>query len=425
MHTILGNAKKNKQADRVKDMLLQESLSTEVLTERIAKGQVVIPYNNKKILKKPCAIGMGLSTKINANIGTSEDASNVNEELQKMKIAEKYGADAVMDLSTGGNLDKIRHEIIQKSGIPVGTVPIYQIAMDTINAGKDISEITIKNILDTIEKHAKDGIDFVTIHAGIKKEFIDGSIPNKRLLGIVSRGGAILLEWMKKNNKQNPFYEHFSEILDILNQYDVTISLGDALRPGCLKDATDNLQINELFALEELAKIANEHNVQVIIEGPGHVPINQIETNILLQKTICNNRPFYVLGPIVTDIAVGYDHIAGAIGGAIAAWHGADFLCYVTPAEHLRLPNKDDVKDGVIASKIAAHAADIAKNNDIQRDIQMSVCRRMRKWTKQAELSLDPEKFALYRKSAMPKTEDVCSMCGNLCSIKKSDEWLV
>ncbi|MFC1675371.1 phosphomethylpyrimidine synthase ThiC, partial [Candidatus Omnitrophota bacterium] len=336
----------------------------------------------------------------------------------------KYGADTVMDLSVGGNLKLIRRRILKKSQVPVGTVPVYEVAVNASKKKKDFLKFSAGDVLDVLNDQAKDGVDFFTIHAGVTRRSLGVLKRNKRLLDIVSRGGAILAAWMKRNSRENPFFEYFDKILDIAKNYDVTLSLGDGLRPGTVLDATDRAQLSELKILGELTLRARRHGVQVMIEGPGHIPLNQIRKNILLEKKLCHRAPFYVLGPLVTDIAAGYDHISASIGAAEAAACGADFLCYVTPSEHLRLPSDSDVREGVVASKIAAHAADIVKGVKlaINRDRDISLARRNRDWKKQISLSLDPDKAASYRRSTRPHPLDVCTMCGEFCSIKVMEE---
>lgn len=403
-----------------------EGVPAEIITQKIAKGTVVIPKNKLRPLKTPCAIGEGLKTKINANIGTSEDYASINFELQKLKAIEGLGADAVMDLSTSRDLKKVRAKILERSNIPLGTVPMYEIAILGTKKYGSIGKIPESFFLKVIEEQAREGVDFFTIHSGITRKTVNSLKSANRTMGIVSRGGAILLDWIIENSKENPLYSRFDEIIDIAKEFGVTLSLGDSMRPGAIADSTDDPQIYELLILGQLQKRALKKGVQVIIEGPGHIPLNHIKTNVELEKSICNGAPFYVLGPIVTDIAPGYDHITSAIGGAMAAAFGADFLCYVTPAEHLRLPTIQDVKEGVIASKIAAHAADIAKNvpGAIEKDIAISKARALRNWKEQFKLSIDPEKCKLYRKSSTPRTEDVCTMCSEYCSLKISEKRL-
>jgi len=424
--TQLEYAKKKKLTPLVEKIAKDESFDPHVLMNKIAKGTVVIPLNKNREIKSPCGIGEGLKTKINANIGSSPDSVNLNEELKKLEIAASCGADTVMDLSIGGDLKKIRRRLLEASTIPFGTVPIYEIAIKAIREKGSIKKIDANDILTTLEDQAKDGVDFFTIHAGLTYETLKALKEEGRVIDIVSRGGALLAEWMAANNAENPFYENFDEVLRIAKEWDITLSLGDGMRPGSIIDATDRAQIQELITLGQLARRANDYGVQIIIEGPGHVPLNQIETNIKLEKDLCDNRPFYVLGPIVTDIAPGYDHITGAIGGAIAAGHGADFLCYVTPSEHLSLPSLKDVKEGVIASRIAAHAADIVKgvNAASAWDRKMSEARKKRDWQKQLSLAIDPVLAKAVRSKSKPEKEDVCTMCSNFCSMKLAENTL-
>jgi len=424
--TLIERAKNQKESPLIKRVSRTEGVSLKEITKNIVSGKVVIPKNALRSLKKPCAIGKGLRTKINANIGTSEDQSSLDLELKKLKVAESSGADAVMDLSTSKDLKIIRKKILEKASVPLGTVPMYEIVVLGCKKYGSIPKIPESFFIKTIEEQAKEGVDFFTIHSGVTLKTLNSLKESNRIMGIVSRGGAILVEWMLENSRENPLYRLFDEILDIAKRFDVTLSLGDGMRPGAITDATDSPQIDELLVLGELQKRTLKKGVQVIIEGPGHVPLNQIEANIKLEKSICNGAPFYVLGPIVTDIAPGYDHITSAIGGAMAAGFGADFLCYVTPAEHLRLPTLEDVKEGVIAAKIAAHAADIAKNapGAIENDIAISNARFSRNWKKQFKLSLDPEKCKAYRKSSLPVINDVCTMCSEYCSIRISQKCL-
>ncbi|MBW2983915.1 phosphomethylpyrimidine synthase ThiC [Candidatus Woesearchaeota archaeon] len=418
MTTQLHNAKVSDVTPEMEAVAKDEAIPVKKLMKKIESGLVVIPANKLHKKLKPIGIGDGLRTKVNANIGSSPQKADVEYELKKLDIAVKAGTDTIMDLSTGGDIDKIRQEIIAHSTIPVGTVPIYQAV---VKKG-DILELTADDLLSAIRKHAKDGVDFITVHCGLTRDALP--LLKKRLAGVVSRGGAFLFKWMLHNRAENPLYENFDKILDIAVDNDVTLSLGDGLRPGCLHDATDKAQIHELKVLGELAKKAHEKDVQVIIEGPGHVPLDQIEMNLKLQKECCNNAPFYVLGPLVTDVAPGYDHITAAIGGALAAYHGAAFLCYVSPKEHLGLPNPEDVKEGVIASRIAAHAADIAKGVKGARwwDDEISEARARLDWDKVLKLSIDPEKATKIRKECSNVDEEVCSMCGKFCSVKISKE---
>lgn len=418
--TQLEHAKNNIITPLMKRIAYEEGKNPNLILKWVREGKVVILHNRKRNIKKPCAVGWGLRTKINANIGTSTDKSQISDELRKIEVAVKYGADTIMDLSVGGNLKKIRKQILEYSPVPVGTVPVYEIAVNAQKTKGSFLKFTIDDILDSLESQAKEGVDFFTIHAGVTRKSLGVLKKHKRILDIVSRGGAILASWIACNKKENPFYEYFDKILDIAYDYDITLSLGDGLRPGSILDATDNAQIAELKILGDLANRAKKRNVQVMIEGPGHIPLNQIKRNIVLEKTICRNAPFYVLGPLVTDIAAGYDHISSAIGGALAASMGADFLCYVTPSEHLRHPSVEDVKEGVIAYRIAAHAADIAKGikSAIRWDKKMSEARKRRDWKQQIALSIDPDKAKNYRTSSKPQLLDVCTMCGKYCSIK-------
>lgn len=420
--TQLEYAKRNIITPLMQKVAVKEKMSSELLLSKIKQGKAVIPLNRNHKIKKPCGIGHGLSTKINANIGTSTDKSEIKDELEKLRVVCKYGADTVMDLSVGGDIQNLRRQILHYSPVPVGTVPVYELAVTAQKKKGNFLKFTIEDILDTLQLQAKEGVDFFTIHAGVTIKSVNALKKSGRILDIVSRGGAIIANWMQYHKKENPFYEYFDRILDIAYEYDVTLSLGDGLRPGSILDATDYAQLTELRILGSLALRAKKRSVQVMIEGPGHVPLNQIEKNVILEKKICRGAPFYVLGPLVTDIAAGYDHITSAIGGALAAGFGADFLCYVTPSEHLRHPSVEDVKEGVIASKIAAHAADIAKgiNSAIDWDKKMSQARRKRDWKKQIELAIDPHKAKQYRISSKPDLSDVCTMCGKYCSIKIS-----
>jgi phosphomethylpyrimidine synthase len=424
--TQLEYAKKNITTDLTKKIAKEEGINPEIFRRRLKKGTVVIFNNNRRKMTRPCAVGLGLRTKINANIGTSTDCLNLNDELEKLRVSIKYGADTIMDLSIGGNLKKIRRTLLNNSCVPFGTVPIYEAAVNAQKKYDSFIKMNEKDMLNVLESQAQDGVDFFTIHAGITQKSMKILKNSRRLLNIVSRGGALLAAWMNHNKKENPLYEFFPRIVDIAYQYDIVLSLGDALRPGSIIDATDALQIEELETLGKLARYARERNVQVIIEGPGHVPINQIRKNVTLEKKLCNGAPFYVLGPLVTDISAGYDHITAAIGGAIAASEGADFLCYVTPSEHLRHPSLEDVKEGVIAAKIAAHAADLAKGieTSYRWDRDMSFARKKRNWKRQIGLSIDPEKANKFRRMSRPELSDVCTMCGKYCSIKIAERCL-
>ncbi len=423
--TQLEAAKKGIITKEMEFVAEEEQQENSFILNKIKEGKIVIPANINHKNLKPKGIGEGLKTKVNVNLGSSKDKEDFEFELKKLEVAIKYGADAVMDLSTGENLDELRKLIVEKSTIPVGTVPIYEAAILSARKYGFLGKMTKELLFEIIEKHCEDGVDFITVHCGVTLKSIERIKKEGRLLNVVSRGGSFLVEWMIFNNIENPLFEYFDELLKIVKKYDVTLSLGDGLRPGCLKDATDRGQIYELITLGELTQIAWDNGVQVMIEGPGHVPIDEIEMNIKLEKSLCHGAPFYVLGPVVTDIAPGYDHITAAIGGAIAAWHGADFLCYVTPAEHLRLPDINDVKEGLIATKIAAHAGDIGKKikGAIDKDILMSIARRELDWKKQIELSIDPEKARKYRESLLSKDEDACSMCGEFCAVKKVKDY--
>jgi phosphomethylpyrimidine synthase len=417
--TRIEMAKQGIISEEMKETALSEGIEAEKLASDIAAGVTVIPRNiHHKIA--PIGIGKGLRTKINANIGTSKDKVSFDDEMEKLNVLVKYGADAVMDLSTGGPIKDLRMLLLRKSTVSVGTVPIYEAAVKAVESHGRIAKMTPDSLFQVIEEHAEEGVDFVTVHCGVTRRTIERLRNEGRILDIVSRGGSFLLEWMIYNDRENPLYEQYDRLLEISKKYDLTLSLGDGLRPGCLEDATDRSQLEELLTLGELRDRAVESGVQVIIEGPGHVPLNQVELNIKIQKEICKGAPFYVLGPLVTDIAVGYDHIAAAIGGAIAGAAGADFLCYVTPAEHIRLPDIEDVKEGVIASKIAAHAADIAKGipGAIERDRKMAKCRKNLDWKGQIELSFNPDKVRQWRSEAPPAEQDVCSMCGEFCAIR-------
>ncbi len=399
----------------------RENLPVELIRDEVARGRMIIPANINHYRLEPMAIGIKAKCKVNANIGNSAISSNVEEELEKLRVALKYGADTVMDLSTGGNIDEIREAIIENSPVPIGTVPIYQALQEV----RSIENLTEQDILDMIEHQAQQGVDYMTIHAGVLKEFLP--LVNHRLMGIVSRGGSIMAEWMTVHGKQNPLYTHFDKICEIFKKYDVSFSLGDGLRPGCINDASDEAQFAELKVLGELTKKAWEHGVQVMIEGPGHVPMDQIEMNIKKEMELCHEAPFYVLGPLVTDVAPGYDHIASAIGAAMAGWYGASMLCYVTPKEHLGLPNAEDVKQGLIAYKIAAHAADLARHRPGAKewDDAMSKARYEFDWEKQFELAIDPETARKYHDETLPqegyKSAKFCSMCGpSFCAYRIS-----
>lgn len=421
--TQMDAAKQGIVTEEMKKVAAKENIAVEELVKLIAKGQVIIPANKNHKCLDPNGIGDRLRTKINVNLGTSRDCVDLDMEMEKVNAAVKLGAEAIMDLSSFGDTQKFRRKLTAECPATIGTVPIYDAVVYYHKALKDI---TTQEWLDIVKMHAEDGVDFMTIHCGINKATAKRFRDNKRLMNIVSRGGSIIYAWMEMTGNENPFYEHYDEILDICREYDVTMSLGDACRPGCLEDASDISQIEELITLGELTRRAWEKDVQVMIEGPGHMPINQIQANMEIQKTICKGAQFYVLGPLVTDIAPGYDHITAAIGGAIAATYGASFLCYVTPAEHLRLPDLDDVKEGIIASRIAAHAADIAKGvpGAIDWDHKMDVARKKLDWEEMFALAIDPDKARRYRESSKPEKEDTCSMCGNFCAVKNMNRIL-
>jgi len=417
---LIQNARKGIVTQEMEKVAAAEGVTTAFLLDEIAQGHVIIPVNKNHRAITPMGIGKGLSTKINANIGTSKDCSSLDDELKKLDVAIAAGAHTVMDLSTGGDINAIRREVLKRSTVPVGTVPLYQAAIEATKNGKKIVDMTAEDMFRVIENQAEDGVDFVTVHCGLTREAALRLKNEGRIMNVVSRGGSFTVAWMIHNKKENPLFEQYDRLLDIAAAYDMTLSLGDGMRPGCIADATDRCQIQELITLGELAQRAMERGVQVMIEGPGHVPMDQIITNMQLQKRLCHGAPFYVLGPLVTDSAPGYDHITSAIGGAIAAMHGADYLCYVTPAEHLRLPTLEDVREGVIASKIAAHAADIAKGNRraLERDITMAKYRKALDWEGQIKTSLDPERARAMRDSRKPADSDVCTMCGEFCAIK-------
>ncbi len=405
------------ERDLIESVAREENVKTEKLKSLVESGHAVIVKSALRDIE-PVGIGEGLRTKINVNLGTSTSKDDAGEELEKLRAAVKYGADTVMDLSTGKDIDRVRSTLISQSKVPLGTVPIYQAVIDS----GGVDDLSPDTLLKTIEKHCSDGVDFVTLHCGITQAAIP--LVRKRLMGAVSRGGAFLLKWMSDRKKENPLYTHYDDILEIVKERDVVISLGDGLRPGCLRDATDEAQLHELRVLGELTRRAREAGVQVIVEGPGHVPLNQIEFNVKEQKRICDGAPFYVLGPLVTDIAPGYDHITSAIGGTLAAYYGVDYLCAVSPKEHLGLPNADDIKVAAISSKIAAHAADIAKGLPGARnwDDDMSESRANLDWKGMLKLAIDPDTAERMRGECPAKSDDVCSMCGEFCSVKISKD---
>lgn len=418
--TQMEAAKKGIITPEMKIVAKKENIEEDKLMELVACGQVAIPCNINHKSISPEGIGTGMKTKINVNLGISGDCKNYDVEMQKVDMAIKFGAEAIMDLSNYGKTNTFRTQLIEKSPAMIGTVPMY----DAIGyLDKDLLEISAQDFLRVVRAHAEEGVDFMTIHAGINKRAVEAFRRDGRKMNIVSRGGSLLFAWMAMTGNENPFYEYYDEVLDILREYDVTISLGDALRPGCIDDSTDAGQISELIELGSLTKRAWEKDVQVMVEGPGHMAMDEIAANMKLQKRLCHNTPFYVLGPLVTDIAPGYDHITSAIGGAIAAASGADFLCYVTPAEHLRLPDLSDVKEGIVASKIAAHAADIAKGIKGARDAdnQMAEARHVMDWDRMFEIAIDGEKAREYFESTPPADRHTCSMCGKMCAVRTTN----
>jgi phosphomethylpyrimidine synthase len=417
---IITELRKGKIPSLVQKIARAEKIQLDVLVKGILERKIVITKNKKRKKVKPTGIGYPLTTKVNANVGTSTDKSDITFEVRKAVLAEKAGADTIMDLSTGGNIKKIRQEILKKTTIPLGTVPIYQAAIEAVQKKGGIVHMTEEQIFEVIEEQAEDGVDFMTLHCGVTLETFERLKNEGRVMDVVSRGGTLLLTWMLYNEKENPLYTNFDRILDIAYDYDLTLSLGDGFRPGAIEDSSDRAQFHELSILGELTKRAHKRNVQVIIEGPGHIPINEIEMNVKMEKKVCHGAPFYVLGPLVTDIAPGYDHIVSAIGGAVASYYGADFLCYVTPSEHLGIPDLEDVKKGVIASRIAAHAGDVAKGipGAKEWDKEISIARKKMDWQRQFELVIDSEKAKYTRNKMTPKIKEVCSMCGEFCAIK-------
>lgn len=426
MATQMQLARQGIITDAMRTVAQQEGVSEEFIRAGVAEGTIAIccNVNHKNLI--PRGVGQGLKVKVNANIGTSSSFPDIEPELVKLKVAVDAGADAVMDLSTGNNITASRRAIIENSTVMVGTVPMYQATVETIKKRGAVVEMTKEDLFDVIRMQAADGADFMTLHCGITKSVLKALTEEGRIMDVVSRGGSFITGWMLHNDKENPLYEYYDEILDICAEYDVTISLGDGLRPGCLADATDRAQIQELLNLGELTQRAWDKGVQVMVEGPGHMPYNQIATNMQLQKRICHGAPFYVLGPLVTDVAPGYDHITSAIGGTLAAVSGADFLCYVTPAEHLGLPDLNDVREGVIAARIAAHAADLAKGNKQAWawDNAMAKARKELDWPEQLRLALDPVKATEYRNKKNKSDDEACSMCGDYCAVKIVGQYL-
>jgi phosphomethylpyrimidine synthase len=423
--TQLEKAKKGILSLPLKSAARAEGVTPDRLLRLVAEGLAVIPWNPAHSPTRPAAIGQGLRTKVNVNLGTSKDFPDLRIELQKLSTSVRYGADAVMDLSTGGDIAKIRRRILSRSPLPLGTVPIYQAAIKAIDRRGTIVDMAEDDLFEAVESQAREGVDFMTVHSGLTLKAIDRLKQQGRVADIVSRGGAFHFAWMLRNGKENPFYAGFDRLLEIARRHDVTLSLGDGLRPGCVADATDRPQIEELLTLGELVKRAREAGVQVMVEGPGHVPLDQVEMNIKLQKRVCDGAPFYVLGPLVTDIAPGYDHIVAAIGGAVAAAAGADFLCYVTPSEHLGLPSVEDVREGLVASRIAAHAADLVKGvpGARERDLALSKARKKLDWGRQKGLVIDPHRFETVRRLRRSRTK-ACSMCGEFCAMRIVSEFL-
>lgn len=420
MSTRIALAKKGKITEEMKLVAEDEDLLPSLLAKRIARGTAVILKNVIRDIPRPIGIGEGLRTKVNVNVGTSPDLCDPSLEVKKAKVAVKYGADTIMDLSTAGNLDEIRRKLLKVVKAPFGTVPIYQAAIESAMKKGSFLGMNEDDIFDVIKRHAKDGVDFMTVHCGVTKEIVDYVVKHPRVMGIVSRGGAFLATWIRHNEKENPLYENYDYLLEIAREYDVTLSLGDGLRPGSIFDAMDHAQVQELLAVGNLVKRAREANVQAMVEGPGHLPIDQIEANVKLAKSVSGNAPFYVLGPLVTDIAPGYDHIVSAIGGAVAATYGADFLCCVARSEHLGIPLVEDIKSSVIAARIAAHSADIAKLGPkaSEWDARMDSARAKIDWAKQFEEAIDPQLARKIHERVKPKDIRTCTMCGKWCALR-------
>lgn len=420
----MAEAKRGKITPEIEAVGRDEGKPAEFILRGLAAGRLVIPRNLRREGIQVKGIGEGLRTKINANVGTSPDYVNIDEEIEKARVAVKYGADTIMDLSIGGDIDEVRRRILKAVSVPVGTVPIYQAGIEAASHG-DVVDMSSDDIFNAIRRHAQDGVDFVTVHCGVTRSAVEALKRSGRLLDVVSRGGSFLAAWIVHHGEENPLYKEFDYLLELAREFDLTLSLGDGMRPGCLADASDVAQFQELLTLGELVERAWAKNVQVIVEGPGHLPLDHIEANIRIEKAICKGAPFYVLGPLVTDIAPGYDHLVGAIGGAIAAWAGADYLCYVTPAEHLCLPSIEDVREGVVAAKIAAHVADIVKGIGMERDDAMAKARKELDWARQFELAIDPEKAREVRRRRPPTIDPkVCAMCGKWCAIRMVDTYL-
>ncbi len=421
--SLIEKAGNNIAGKVLRQVAKKENYPLPLLMDDVASGKTVVLANSKRKNVIPAGVGAGLKTKVNANIGTSGDKASISDELEKLRVCISAGADAVMDLSTGGDIDLARKKILSECPIPLGTVPVYQAVIEALRKNKTVKDMEAESLFEVIEKQLDDGVDFITVHCGITVHSVERLRRQNRLAGIVSRGGAFLVEWMSENKKENPLYENYDRLIALAKKYDAVLSLGDGMRPGSIIDSTDRPQVQELVLLGELARQAVSEGVQVMIEGPGHIPLHEVEANVKLQKSLCGGAPFYVLGPLVTDIAPGYDHITAAIGGAVAAAAGADFICYVTASEHLRLPSADDVREGIMAARIAAHAGDIAKGvkGALEQDRELSGYRASRNWKKQIELSIDPEKAARLRAESMPGEKDVCTMCGEFCSMKRMD----
>ncbi len=418
--TQIESARRGTVTEAMRAVAETEGLAPETVRRRVAEGHIAIPHNTRRKAAKILAVGRGLRVKVNANLGTSPDYADLDTELAKLDAALEAGADAVMDLSTGGDISAIRARLMDRSDVAVGTVPVYEAASGAARAHGDVSRMTADDMLAAVRHHAEDGVDFVTVHCGVTRSIVESEALGRRVCGIVSRGGTFLAHWIRRHDQENPLLTRYDELLDIAREYDVTLSLGDGLRPGAIADALDGPQVEELLVLAELARRAVDAGVQVILEGPGHVPLDQVETQIRLQKEVTGGLPFYVLGPIVTDVAPGYDHITSAIGGAVAAMAGADFLCYVTPTEHLGLPRPRDVREGVIAARIAAHAADVARKRPeaVAWDRRVSEARRAQDWDRQLADCLDPARARELREARRPENGDVCSMCGDYCVFK-------
>lgn len=427
MTTQWESARKGVPTEEMRYVAKGEGLPLEFIMRGLAEGRIVITKNVARVETTPLGIGVGLRVKVNANVGTSRDICDADKELEKSRVAVEAGADTLMDLSTGGDIDAIRRRILKEVSVPLGTVPIYQAAIEAQERHGAIVSMTEDDIFNVIKRHAMDGVDFITVHCGITKESVASVIRQKRLLGIVSRGGTFLTAWIMHNEAENPLYKNYDYLLEVAKEHDVTLSLGDGLRPGCIHDATDAPQIQELLIIGELVERARKAGVQAMVEGPGHIPLDQIEANVKLEKSICKGAPFYVLGPLVTDVAPGYDHIVGAIGGALAAMSGADFLCYLTPTEHIGLPDVEDVREGVLVTRIAAHAADLVRRRETaaQWDYDISEARSNLDWKEQIRLALNPEKIRRIRERRSPKKMDeVCTMCGEFCAIKLLKEYI-